>query len=74
MLRSHNFDFDTLHRGVLVIGPEGEIIQIGYHINENHLKKQKKKDDPVVYRLFEEIPPYLYTTNKLDEKLLESYF
>ena len=51
---------------VVVLGPDGEITQIGNKLNETIASKEAKKGSQVIYRLFDEIPPYLYYTNKID--------
>ena len=52
---------------VVVLGPDGNITQIGSKIDDvNFQNKQYKKKPEIFYRLFDEIPPYLYYTNKID--------
>ena len=51
---------------VIVLGPDGQLTQIGNKLNEEISDKKKKKDREIFYRLLEEIPPYLYYTNKID--------
>ncbi len=51
---------------VIVLGPDGEITQIGNKLNENNSTEKTKKGSQIIYRLFDEIPPYLYYTNKID--------
>lgn len=51
---------------VIVLGPDGQLTQIGNKLDEDISDKKKKKDREIFYRLLEEIPPYLYYTNKID--------
>ena len=64
----HNLCSNSLQNGVLVMGPDGDIIQIGQQLNDEHLKRLKTNDDPDFYRLFNEFPSYLHKTNKFYEK------
>ena len=59
--------------GVVVVAPDGELLKIGKSIKEDIENRDKNKKDDVLYRLYDEIPPYLYYTNKLDENLLLNY-
>jgi hypothetical protein len=59
--------------GVVVMAPDGELLKIGKSIKEDAENRDKNKKDDVIYRLYDEIPPYLYYTNKLDENLLLNY-
>lgn len=59
--------------GVVVVAPDGELLKIGKSIKEDAENRDKNKKDDVIYRLYDEIPPYLYYTNKLDENLLLNY-
>lgn len=51
---------------VVVIGPDGEITQIGSKLSDDISNKKTKKSSQLLYRLFDKIPPYLYYTNKID--------
>jgi hypothetical protein len=64
--------------GVIVVGPNGELIKIGETIFDDlslmeSSRASHKENDELVYRLFDEIPPYLYFTNKLDESVNLTY-
>lgn len=64
--------------GVIVVGPSGELIKIGETIFDDlslleSSRASHKENDELVYRLFDEIPPYLYFTNKLDESVNVTY-
>jgi hypothetical protein len=69
------------YQGVVIVAPDGELVKIGKTFDEktgqfknedscNALSNSKRKQgDGLIYRLFNEIPPYLFYTNKLDKKL-----
>lgn len=62
------------HTGVVIVAPDGEVIKIGKTLLDDYEKdKYRKKDDNVVYRLYDKVPPYLYYTNKLDNNLNINY-
>jgi len=69
-----------LYQGVIIVAPDGELVKIGKTFDEksgqfksdetSFLNNAKRKEgDGLIYRLFDEIPPYLFYTNKLDKKL-----
>lgn len=69
-----------LYQGVIIVAPDGELVKIGKTFDEKSgqfkndestfLNNAKRKEgDGLIYRLFDEIPPYLFYTNKLDKKL-----
>jgi len=66
---------------VVVIAPDGELINVGRTLIEDTSSLEANKSakphrdgtDDVVYRLFDQIPPYLYYTNKLEEGVRLSY-
>lgn len=70
-----------LYQGVIIVAPDGELVKIGKTFDEksgqfkndessNALSNAKRKEgDGLIYRLFNEIPPYLFYTNKLDKRL-----
>lgn len=62
-------------QGVVVIAPDGELLNVGHTLLEetNDVLNQASNNDDVVYRLFDQIPPYLYYTNKLEEGVQLSY-
>lgn len=65
--------------GVVVVGPGGELINVGHTLiedpnnNTDKSENNNNNQDDVVYRLFDQIPPYLYYTNKLEEGVRLSY-
>lgn len=60
--------------GVVIVAPDGELLNIGKPLLEEYdREKTTKKDENLVYRLYDEIPPYLYYTYKLDDSVMLSY-
>lgn len=81
-IKNHHKSDRSSHRlGVLVLAPDGELVQIGKRVrdtlkvksttsNVGHIKQQ---DQDIVYRLYDKIPPYLYYTNKIDQNVSLDY-
>ena len=59
-------------QGAMVIAPDGELLNVGHTLVEERNDRASNNDD-VVYRLFDQIPPYLYFTNKLEDGVRLNY-
>jgi hypothetical protein len=58
--------------GVIIVAPDGEVVQAGISYGEENLKetaKHEETEEEVIYRLYESLIPYLYFTNKLSQDL-----
>ncbi|CAF0829746.1 unnamed protein product [Brachionus calyciflorus] len=70
----HNRTHKDKPNGVIIIAPDGEVVKIGHTLHdEANISDEDKKKNEAIYRLFDQIPPYLYYTNKIDNSVNIDY-
>ena len=60
-------------KGAFILGPDGVMLQVGHSLNNKETIGEKKSQKRPVYRLPNEVPAYLFFSNKLSNNVNLDY-